>query len=69
MIPVRGLVWLGETAVWFRMADGNEGRIHAQTDADHAVFGSGPVVGVLGDDFAASRTALEAQGAVILGEP
>lgn len=58
-----------ETAVWFRMADGNEVHVYAQDDADHAFFGSGPVAGFLVDDFAAARAALTAQGAVFLGKP
>jgi catechol 2,3-dioxygenase-like lactoylglutathione lyase family enzyme len=58
-----------ETAVWFRLGDGNEVHLYAQDDTDHAFFGPGPVVGFLVEDFTAARARLEGQGASFIGEP
>jgi hypothetical protein len=60
---------LSETAAWFRLADGNEVHVYAQSDEDHAFFGPGPVAGFLVDDFAVARAALIAQGCDFIGEP
>jgi catechol 2,3-dioxygenase-like lactoylglutathione lyase family enzyme len=56
-------------AAWFRMADGNEVHVYAQSDEDHDFFGAGPVPGFLVDDFAAARERLIAAGAQFIGEP
>jgi hypothetical protein len=58
-----------ETAVWFRLGDGTEVHVYVQTDADHAFFGPGPVVGFLVDDFAATRAQMVASGIEFIGAP
>jgi len=57
------------TATWFRMADENEIHVYAQSDQDHAFFGSGPVVGLLVDDFTATRERMIESGIEFIGEP
>ena len=53
-----------ETATWFRMADGNEVHVDAQSDDDHGFFGSGPVVGFQVDDLTVAWLALAGVGAL-----
>jgi catechol 2,3-dioxygenase-like lactoylglutathione lyase family enzyme len=56
-------------AAWFRAADGTSIHVYDVDDADHDFFGSGPVVGLVVDDFDATRTAMEAAGITFIGEP
>ena len=58
-----------ETATWFRMADGNEVHVYAQSDADHDFFGCGPVVGFLVDNFDETHSRMIAAGIEFIGEP
>jgi catechol 2,3-dioxygenase-like lactoylglutathione lyase family enzyme len=58
-----------ETAVWFRIGDGNEIHVYARSDQDHDFFGPAPVVGFLVDDFAATRERMIAAGIEFIGEP
>jgi catechol 2,3-dioxygenase-like lactoylglutathione lyase family enzyme len=58
-----------ETAVWFRLGDGNEVHVYAQSDDEHDFFGPGPVVGFLVDDFEATRARMIADGIEFIGEP
>lgn len=53
-------------ATWFRLGTDAELHVYADTDADHAFFSTGPVVGLRVDDVAATRAALEADGLEIL---
>ena len=56
-------------AAWFKAADGASIHVYAGDDADHDFFGSGPVVGLVVDDFETSRAAMVAAGIAFLGEP
>ena len=56
-------------AAWFRATDGTQVHVYAADDADHAFFDSGPVVGLVVDDFAATRAAMVAAGIAFIGEP
>jgi catechol 2,3-dioxygenase-like lactoylglutathione lyase family enzyme len=56
-------------AAWFRAADGASIHVYDAADADHDFFGSGPVVGLEVEDFAAARTAMTAAGIAFIGEP
>jgi hypothetical protein len=56
-------------AVWFRAADGGQIHVYGPGDTDHAFFGSGPVVGLVVDDFFAARAALVEAGIAFIGEP
>jgi catechol 2,3-dioxygenase-like lactoylglutathione lyase family enzyme len=56
-------------AVWFTAADGAAVHVYAADDEDHDFFGSGPVVGLVVDDFEARRAALVAAGAEFIGDP
>jgi catechol 2,3-dioxygenase-like lactoylglutathione lyase family enzyme len=58
-----------EHAVWFRLGDGNEVHVYAQSDEDHDFFGTGPVVGFLVDDFAATRARMSDAGIECIGQP
>jgi catechol 2,3-dioxygenase-like lactoylglutathione lyase family enzyme len=49
-------------ATWFRLGDDAELHVYADTDADHAFFTTGPVVGLRVPDVDATRAALEADG-------
>ncbi|MEO6578949.1 MAG: VOC family protein [Candidatus Limnocylindria bacterium] len=49
-------------ATWFRLGSGAELHVYADTDADHAFFTTGPVVGLRVADVDATRAALEADG-------
>ena len=59
----------GGSAVWFRLADGDELHVYAEADEDHAFFGPGPVVGFLVDDLAATRALMLGHGVEFIGEP
>jgi catechol 2,3-dioxygenase-like lactoylglutathione lyase family enzyme len=54
---------------WFRAADGTQIHVYAAADADHDFFDSGPVVGLVVDDFDATRAAMVAAGIVFIGDP
>ena len=56
-------------AVWFRAADGTQIHVYGPGDTDHDFFGSGPVVGLILDDFNAARRAMIAAGIEFVGEP
>jgi hypothetical protein len=49
-------------ATWFRLGADAELHVYADTDADHAFFTTGPVVGLRVADVDATRAALEADG-------
>lgn len=49
-------------ATWFRLGADAELHMYADTDADHAFFTTGPVVGLRVADVDATREALEADG-------
>ena len=42
-------------AVWFRAADGAQIHVYGPTNDDHDFFDAGPVVGLVVDDFDATR--------------
>ena len=50
-------------------AEGTPIHVYAETDADHAFFDSGPVVGLVVEDFDATRAAMVAAGIAFIGEP
>jgi catechol 2,3-dioxygenase-like lactoylglutathione lyase family enzyme len=56
-------------AAWFKAADGAAIHVYAEDDPDHDFFGSGPVVGLVVDDFDARRAAMVAAGIAFLGDP
>jgi catechol 2,3-dioxygenase-like lactoylglutathione lyase family enzyme len=56
-------------AAWFRASDGAQIHVYGPSDRDHAFFDSGPVVGLLVDDFDATRTRMIESGCVFIGEP
>ncbi len=56
-------------AAWFKAADGTPIHIYATGDPDHDFFGAAPVVGLVVDDFEATRSALLAAGIPFIGEP
>jgi catechol 2,3-dioxygenase-like lactoylglutathione lyase family enzyme len=56
-------------AAWFKAADGASIHVYDSSDADHAFFDAGPVVGLEVDDFDAARAALVAAGVVFIGDP
>jgi hypothetical protein len=49
-------------ATWFRLGSDGELHVYADTDADHAFFTTGPVVGLRVDDLDATRARLNARG-------
>lgn len=53
-------------ATWFRLGDGAELHVYAETDPEHAFFTTGPVVGLRVEDVEATRAALEADGLEML---
>ena len=59
----------GSGAAWFRAADGAQIHVYAAADEDHAFFDRGPVVGLVVDDFEATRAAMIAAGIAFIGEP
>lgn len=56
-------------AAWFKAGDGAAIQVYAADDAVHDCFGSGPVVGLVVDDFEARRAAMVAAGIDFIGEP
>jgi hypothetical protein len=56
-------------AAWFRTANGTQVHVYGQGDADHDFFTAGPVVGLVVDDFDATREAMVAAGIDFIGEP
>jgi len=56
-------------AVWFKLADGAELHVYAETDEDQSFFGDGPVPGLLVEDFTAAVERLTAHGVQWLTEP
>jgi catechol 2,3-dioxygenase-like lactoylglutathione lyase family enzyme len=55
-------------ATWFRLGTDAELHVYADTDADHAFFTTGPVVGLKVEDVEATRGRLEEQGLETLTE-
>ena len=55
-------------ATWFRLGSDAELHVYAYTDADHAFFTTGPVVGLRVGDVEATRSRLEADGLEMLTE-
>ncbi len=51
----------------FRLADGTEVHVYGPSDEDHRFFGSGPVVALRVDDFAATRARMAAAGIEFIG--
>ena len=51
----------------FRLDDGTEVHVYGPGDEDHAFFGSGPVVGLVVDDFAEARARMVEAGIAFVG--
>ena len=56
-------------AAWFRAANGTQIHVYGPADTDHDFFTAGPVVGLVVDDFDATREAMVAAGIAFIGEP
>ena len=56
-------------AAWFRAGDGSQVHVYGPTNDDHDFFGTGPVVGLVVDDFDATRQAMVDAGIAFLGDP
>lgn len=56
-------------AAWFRAANGTQVHVYGPTNDDHDFFDSGPVVGLVVDDFDATRRAMIDAGIKFIGEP
>ena len=56
-------------AAWFRAADGSQVHVYGPANDDHAFFGSAPVVGLVVQDFEATRQAMVEAGISFLGDP
>ncbi len=56
-------------AAWFKAGDGASIHVYAADDPDHDFFGAGPVVGLVVDDFDATRDTMIAAGIDFIGEP
>ena len=56
-------------AAWFKAGDGATIHVYAADDPDHDFFDSGPVVGLVVDDFDARRSAMVAAGIDFIGDP
>ena len=56
-------------AAWFRAADGTPIHVYGPADDDHDFFHTGPVVGLVVEDFDATRAAMVAAGIEFIGEP
>jgi hypothetical protein len=56
-------------AVWFEAADRTQIHVYGPGDDDHEFFTSGPVVGLVVDDFSAAREAMVAAGIAFVGDP
>ena len=52
----------------FRLDDGTEVHVYGPGDEDHDFFGPGPVVGLLVDDFDATRERMLAAGIEFIGD-
>ncbi len=55
------------TSTRFRLSNGTEIHVYAPSDADHAFFGTAPVVGILVDDIDEARATMEAAGIEFMG--
>jgi hypothetical protein len=55
-------------ATWFRLGTDAELHVYADSDADHAFFTTGPVVGLRVEDVDATRSRLVADGLEMLTE-
>lgn len=56
-------------AVWFEATDRTQIHVYGPGDEDHDFFTSGPVVGLVVEDFFAAREALVGAGIEFVGEP
>jgi catechol 2,3-dioxygenase-like lactoylglutathione lyase family enzyme len=56
-------------AAWFRAVDGTQVHVYGPQDDDHSFFDSGPVVGLVVEDFDATRRAMVEAGIAFIGEP
>ena len=56
-------------AAWFRAADGAQVHVYGPTNDDHDFFDAGPVVGLVVEDFDATRQAMIDAGIAFIGEP
>jgi catechol 2,3-dioxygenase-like lactoylglutathione lyase family enzyme len=56
-------------AAWFRAADGSQVHVYGPQDDDHAFFDRGPVVGLVVDDFDATRRSMVDAGIAFIGDP
>jgi catechol 2,3-dioxygenase-like lactoylglutathione lyase family enzyme len=54
---------------WFRAADGSQVHVYGPGNDDHDFFGSAPVVGLVVDDFEATRRAMVDAGIAFIGDP
>lgn len=59
----------GSDAAWFRAADGSQVHVYGPANDDHDFFGTAPVVGLIVDDFVATRQAMVEAGIRFIGEP
>jgi catechol 2,3-dioxygenase-like lactoylglutathione lyase family enzyme len=68
---VLGMVMIKDEphAAWFVTPSGAEVHVYGPDDHEHDFFSEGPVVGLLVDDFAATRAAMVAAGIRFIGEP
>ena len=57
----------GRGLVWFELGNGVEVHVYGPDDQDHEFFGPGPVVGLLVDDFDATRARMLADGIEFIG--
>lgn len=62
-------VLLEHGAAWFQAADGTPIHVYGPASDDHDFFGTGPVVGLVVDDFDATRRAMIEAGIAFIGEP
>ena len=56
------IVSIDDSSGRFKLGDGTEVHVYGQLDRDHEFFGSGPVVALEVDDFAAARGRLLSAG-------
>jgi catechol 2,3-dioxygenase-like lactoylglutathione lyase family enzyme len=62
-------ILIEQDAARFRAADGSQVHVYGPMNDDHDFFGSAPVVGLVVDDFDATRQAMVEAGIAFIGEP
>jgi catechol 2,3-dioxygenase-like lactoylglutathione lyase family enzyme len=62
-------IHVGPGATWFRTTTGAQIHVYGPGDDDHGFFPAGPVVGLVVDDFDATRSAMAAAGISFIGQP